>query len=441
MWSGEFMFFRLDRIDAVTGDKGSGKLLFIQTDHRSAEEIRRAEDLSVLFALTRVLNPRAGGPPDDVEVQYVCVEPPPDFLHRAVVAAGGRLHLTGQKRLPYEGVLGSPEELADGALRRVAHRAIRERGATLSEEFLVALQREHAQAPGRQEDEPGYWCRTIELGAVTGELLRARFGGRWSEIQRKGTIPFGFRIGPDDGSSPVFNAMNKAERFLAWGERESLVQLLRMAEDHGLRGTGTRPVVLTLRAPKWSGHDSTVCQPLSSLRDATSPAAWIAYGEELPHSFALFTRDGTIERDIGVLHRQALENLKGVSVELQEEEVDGLRVIAAAGSYFAAEKVLDEDFMRSMHERLGSPLLMVGIPRRGLLLIAKATETREPLGRFLRLCEAEHGNGVSEPISPLPLILREGKIAWQAGEGRPKQPPSAEPRKGFFRRLLSWLKR
>jgi hypothetical protein len=447
------MFSSLDRVDLVTQDKATGKKRFIQTDHRSAREIRQEEELSILFALARVMNARWMGEPEGATVEYVCTEPPPDFLRRTVVSAGGRIQIHEQQTSPYEGVLGTPEELADTAFRRLAHRVVRERSWVLEERSLVELQREHADAPDPEEDELGYWTRVVELAAVTGELLRAKFGGRWVEAPRMATIPFAFRLGPEGESRPLISPVGKAEKFLVNGERDSLVQLLRMAEDHGGQATGPRPVLLTLKIATWAGRDKTVCQPLIDWRDPTMPIPWMAYGEDLPNSFAIFIRDGARERDIGLLHAEALDNLKAVEVQIEEVDAGELKLLAVSGHYFAAEKVVDVGFMKRMHERLGSKLLVAGVPRRGLLLITNAIVQPRIMSAFLAICEAEYEKKSSEPICSTPLLIQEGKVSGLVREGgeedtppvshpapAPPRAPAAEPRPGFFSRLFGWKK-
>jgi hypothetical protein len=443
------MFSSLDRIDLVTQDKSTGKKRFIQTDHRTAQEMRQEEEITILFALARILNARWMGEVEGIAVEYVCTEPPPDFLQRAVVSAGGRVQIHDQQTSPYEGILGTPEELADTAFRRLAHRVVRERDAVLEERSLEALQQEHAQAPGQEDDEVGYWTRVAELAAVTGELLRARYGGRWVEAPRMATIPFAFRLGSEGESRPLISPVGKAEKFLAHGERDSLVQLLRMAEDHGRESTGPKPVLLTLKTATWPGRDKTVCQPLLEWRDPSMPIPWMAYGEDLPNSFAIFVKDEARKRDLGLLHAEAVENLKAVEVHIEEVDAGELKLLAVSGHYFAAEKVVDVGFMKRLHERLGTRLLVAGIPRRGLLLVTNAIVQPQIMSAFLAICEAEYEKKSSEPISSTPLLIQEGKVSGVVREGGeeettpvstpaavPASTPAAEPRPGFFARLF-----
>ena len=443
------MFSSLDRIDIVTQNEETGRRNFLQTDHRSAAEIQHTRELSILFALARMLNARqAIEPEESVDVLYVCAEPPPEFLRSTVASTGGRIQVNDEPVSIYEGPIGMPEDLANDTFRVLAHRVAQERGVPLGEPLLEALQRESLQAPDVEEDESGFWTRVTERAAVTGELLRSGPGGRWVDASQSvlgAALPFVFRLGRDGASTPLVNVVGKAERFLKNGERDSLLSLLRMAEDQSLQASSQpRPVMLSLKPPDWKGRDKVLCRPLADLGPQQA-VPLMAYGEDLPHSFALFMKGGPREAQLDALHAQALENLRAVSPEVQEVGEGPHRLIAVSGHFFAAEKVLDVAFMRGLHERLHSPLLLAGIPRKGLLLVMNGKVEPRVSADLLALCAREHQKPDAEPLSPTPFILHEGVIRGvlrpgEAPEGppAPAAAPTAErkPRWGGF---FSWL--
>ncbi|ATB36669.1 hypothetical protein CYFUS_002084 [Cystobacter fuscus] len=428
------MYSSLDSIDIVTQNEETGRKGFLQTDHRSAAEIQQEREVSTLFALTRVLNARQAIESEEglVDVLYVCSEAPPDFLRSVVTSAGGRVQINDEPVSVYEGPIGTPEDLAEDAFRKLAYRVVHGREASLDEGFLSALQEEYAQQPGVEEDEPGYWTRVVELAAVAGELLRARHGGRWTEAQDLATMPFAFRLGGEGSSPAIVNVVGKAERFLANGERDSLVLLLRMAEDQSLAATEPRPVLFTLKPSDWSVRDRVLCRPLFDA-SARADVPLLAYGEDLPNSFSLFKRGGSRDGELDALHAQALENLKAVPVEIEEVGAGPRRMLAVSGHFFAAEKVLDVSFMRAVHERLGSQVLLAAVPRKGLLLLTSALVEPSLAAEFLDLCEEQYASQDSPPISPTPLVIQDGMIRGfvQLGdEARPPSPSGEPPRPG-----------
>jgi hypothetical protein len=285
----------------------------------------------------------------------------------------------------------------------------------------------------------------VELAAVAGELLRSQCGGRWIEVQGLATLPFVFHLAPGGESSPRINALGRAERFLKNGERDSLVHLLRMAEDHVNRKEQPKRVLFTLKPPDWAGQDKTVCRPVLEGDKTAAEVPLLAYGEDMPNSFAIFVKDGARELQMDALHAQALETLKQVEVEVQEIDESEGKLLVVSGHYFAAEKLLDGDFMRGMHERLHSSLLVAGVPRKGLLFVGDVSSPQLMNG-LMAILAAEHAKNGSESISPTPLIVSEGKIVGVVRSvDKQEEPPAAtppeKPRKGFFSRLLGLFRR
>ena len=434
------MFSSLDRVDMrIASAEG---IRCLQTDHRPAAEIQRQEELSILFALTRVLGPLSAGTAS--EVVYVCAQPPPEFLRRAVASAGGKLQVQKGPVLAYEGPPGKPEELADDAFRRLAHRVLRERNATLDESTLELLQRELTPAPDKEKEEPVYWTRVVELAAITGELLRAKLGGRWVVAPKTSTIPFAFRLGAEDSSRYILsNVAGRAERFLESGAQDSPGELLSATGDQEIKPPAPGPVLPMLKAAEWPGRDTMACRPLVTWQDPRAVMPWITYGEAAPSSSGPISKDSPRAKELDALHAQALENLKAISVEAIELTQKTQKLLTVIGPPYAAEQVLDVSFLRGLHERLGRPSLVAGIPRKGLLMIMDARAKPTYLKLFVELCEMHYSRGESEPISPTPLLIEDGTISgfmWVRPDGAPRvvraAEPGTSPLRGFFRRLF-----
>jgi len=436
------MYFRLDRSD-VRLAQAEG-LTFFQVDDRPAAEIQRQEELSILFVLTRVLGPLSAGVTG--EVFYVCShEQPPDFLWRAVAASGGKLQVQKGPPLAYEGVPVPPEDLADEAFRRLAHRVLRERNAALDEHLLEALLGELPPIPVKEEDELPFWTRFVELSALLGEMLRAKYGGRWVTAPRLALVPFAFRLGIENGPRYILNnVVGKLEKFLENGAPAGAVGLLRSAEEHEPPGTALRPVHLMLKPAHWPGRHGAVCQPLATWRDPRVALPWVAYGEQLPDSFNPLLQASLKEGAFEALHAQALEHLKAIALEPRELVQGAFELRVVLGQPYAAEKLLDAGFVRSLHERLRSPALLAGIPRRGFLFVMSARVEPRLLKFFLDFCKEQDKRGDSEPLCSTPLLIEDGKISgflWASPKGEPKLVRAAElntePPRGLFNRLLA----
>lgn len=249
------MFASLDSIDIVT-QRTDGRREYWQTDHRTAQEIEQQPALSVLFALTRILNPLRGGEAGEARpvIIYSASHPPPEFLRRALGAAGALLTI-GDDIEPKEpvpaavpaggtfvgrilgGLFGAGaakrNDSAAGALDAMLQRAFAEPAASVAAEHGVPLTIEGlrtvedaiaASQPDPEVDEAAYWTAVFELGSFGGEVLRAACGGRWV-MAEMGTLPFALSTTYRGGPSTV-NPLGKAIKRFAEGEEDSLVALV-----------------------------------------------------------------------------------------------------------------------------------------------------------------------------------------------------------------------
>jgi len=226
------MFSSLDRIDIVLkGEPPS----YVQTDHRDAAEVGREPELAVLFALTRVLNPKREAGPGKPEpaVVYVAKEGPPDFLRRAVAVAGGRLvvGLTGGTDLAVPtddlGPLPALADFLQESFAACARAVAAEFGVAVDRAGLATVEEVLASRAGDPEDdEIGYWTSVVQLGSFAGEVIRAANGGRW-EVVDSGTLPFALQT-TYQGNPATVNPLGKAVKRFANGEEDSLAYFVRV---------------------------------------------------------------------------------------------------------------------------------------------------------------------------------------------------------------------
>lgn len=220
------VFSSLDRVDIVYTDL-EGRDHWLQSDHRSPEAIEAEAELSLVFALIRVLNPPRDFPEDEPEpvLEYRCQHRPPDFMRAAIASAGAQLVV--DEAVPYEDEAPDAETLADLGFAALAARVLAEHELPCELASLERLEREQPELR-READEIGYWRAVVSLAAVAGEVLRAEAGGRWSLHPSAGTLPFVFLLGPE--SAPVVvNPLGKAIKRLENGPEDSLASLVTVA--------------------------------------------------------------------------------------------------------------------------------------------------------------------------------------------------------------------
>jgi hypothetical protein len=429
------VYCSLDKVDF--GSDRDGRRSYVQTDHRDRDEIESTPEVSVLFAMTRVINARrigrATGEPFDVVYATRDVDVPP-MLVEAVAATGALL----QRGL--DGAIGAPEpttttaaEIADRAFTALALRAQRRLGLAGPSLALRALEAEVAASPpDRDGDEHGYWTRVLELSAVAIAAIRLRHRGEWVESEHA-DIPFGYQYG-----SGVTLPTNRAQRFLAHGSTESMFLLLASADEMAAHADdASRPVLPSLRARHEAG-DNMLWRPLlPGIERDDLPV--ILYGHDGERTFGLLTLPRDDDPD--TIHAEALANLSSVEVEVESIDVHGHKVAVVSGSFFATEKILDPEFMHELHGDLGD-LLAVAVPRRGLMFVTGAIES-QAVSAIAALADHEHAEA-SRPITPTVLLVQDGAVVGFAdtdddddGGGDPDDDPDDRDGKpGLLRRLF-----
>ncbi len=221
------MFSSLDRADLELKPGPDNRQQFVQTDHRTAAEIEETPELSVLFALVRVLNPKRLAEPGSPEpvIFYATQELPPEFLRRAIHAAGGRLVIGNKKEpVPTDAGPSDLQELISSAFANMARTVTDEYQVPLTVDGLQKVELALANEAGDpEEDEITYWSAVVKLGSFGGEVIRALNGGQWRNTN-SGTLPF-VLCTPYRGEEAKINPLGKAIKRFANGEEDTLVYL------------------------------------------------------------------------------------------------------------------------------------------------------------------------------------------------------------------------
>ena len=405
------MYSSLDRVDIVA-ESPEGERIFVQTDHRSREEMEREPEITLLFALTRMMAPRGWleeGEPQP-RIRYSAVGEVPPFLAEAIAVAGGELESGGPDGSLVElpAVERSATELGTAAFEALATKVLAREGLKLDQAGLEELE-ERVRRSLDFEDEIERWTRVAELAAVTGEVIRTTYGGRWvaDEEHHFSTIPFLFEV--DRG---LINVCGKAEKFVEHGTKESPHHLLAMLDDPvGEDG----PLMLSLKPHGWPSDD-IVSETFPGGEDDWSHMGFelpvVAYGKDAPNTFA-FLPTSHEEGDLAQIRAAALETLRSIEVPVEEHMLEGQRLLVASGSYYAAEKILDEAFLTGLQQRLGAELIMVGAPAKGLLFATSAMggeDTIQHTLRFKAIVQGYFDDGGTKAISSEAFLVQEGRL-------------------------------
>lgn len=259
------MFASLDRVDAEMG-RQNGQRHFVQTDHRDPQEIEAARELSIVFALSRVLGPRHV---EDTEAQviYFLQARPPEFLIEAVASAGGRVYV-GEDPRSWSDITGSlrarprpVEQILNEAMTALARRTAAEKRLPLDWDGLERFEQELLGVWGHGDDEieididdeeeededdageekrdadggEARWTRIVQLASFAGEMLRREANGRWLVKTDSGElIPLFYECSKGQKSLSI-NVIGKAVKMKANGQEDS-VRFLASSAIAMLRG-------------------------------------------------------------------------------------------------------------------------------------------------------------------------------------------------------------
>lgn len=419
------VYSSLRKIDIVS-EAPDGTRLLLQTDHRSPDEIDAEPELSMLFALARILGPQRSQHGTGSVVRYVALGGLHPAIARVVASTGAEaevdravVDLSAQPR-------EAPAALADEAFAALGRRVLARERQPATEDGLREIERLSQGAPTEDEDEIGYWTAVAELAAVTGEVIRAQVGGTWvDDTAGHADLPFLFRAA---GGDLRINAVGKAVKFLAHGDAESPHQLLRALED---RDTDAGPLLFSLKPAGWPAAAEMVCEPLADLAKSGADVPLVVYGNDHPNTFAMFKR-GDTPRDLAAMRAEAIANLAAIDVEVERVELDAITFWVAHGNYFAAEKILDPAFLRAMHASIGE-LLAAAVPEKGRLFLTNAVAKPETIAAFVAIASGVYQkNEAGRQLSPTVFLVSDGNIV---GVAQPSESPAPEPAK------KSWVKK
>jgi hypothetical protein len=407
------VYCSIDKIDLEA--RVNGRTIAVQTDHRTRREMEAEPELSVLFAMARVVNARGHLEEDGhagAAVHYAVAEEPPSELREALGAAGGTLERAGGEDLeplgPGSEVLVG--ELADRSFAQLARRAAARVG---SRDLAIALRmledQTHAAPPDRT-DEPAYWSRVLELAALAGELVRAKYAGHWIQTDRA-LVPFGFELSrPQDGGLVVFPT-NRAQRVIEDGPDESLFKLLVAADEtiHHPSDASTGRLMPSLRARRDVELDEVLWRALVDEPPPRVELPIIVCGIDGESTFGMIRREALARSADGAFD-EALANLAAEPVQCEELTAGGQPVVVVTGSFYAAEKLLDTAFLAQLQQALGADRLVAAAPGRGCLLVSGAAKTPAERAHFAALARARYDSSGGRAISPAVVVVEDGRI-------------------------------
>ena len=114
------------------------------------------------------------------------------------------------------------------------------------------------------------------------------------------------------------------------------------------------------------------------------------------------------------IKEQAIKNLENLEVPFQVEEMQEFKIAMAQHEY-AAEKILDKNYMKKIASALGSNSIVVGIPMKGFLVaVAKGKGEANLYGAIVQ----QYQNAQTYPISNSIYYVVGGEIEMMGGNNQ-----------------------
>ena len=198
------MWARIHKIDRIRPQPGGGAIILVE-DERTAPQMSRVVQMTMLIAVARVLNARRvleAKYNGKGEVRYACNASLPSFLFDAVRRAGAGVSDRAGEALIAPAEPASVEALIDVAFLELAHYTRGNIGVSDMSAALKAVEANRRKAPLDKDTQPLlYWPAVFELAAIAGELARPR-GGRWIATKEM-PVPFAIKLASNELAMPT----------------------------------------------------------------------------------------------------------------------------------------------------------------------------------------------------------------------------------------------
>jgi hypothetical protein len=189
-------------------------------------------------------------------------------------------------------------------------------------------------------------------------------------------------------------------------------------------------ILPSYRASTWIEKDSYVYEPLllNALPEMNMPI--ITYGFDTAETFTgMLKNEQQVSLDI--LRESALQNIKKIQLEWEELDIKELHMLSCTGDYFAAEKSLDQDFMKKAHEHFNTSMLAVSIPRKGRLFVTSGIQKPEVINMFAHLSKIQFAEDSTHPSLSSSIFICQSSVI--SGVIQPKK---EEVRKNFWNKIM-----
>jgi len=130
----------------------------------------------------------------------------------------------------------------------------------------------------------------------------------------------------------------------------------------------------------WIAKPQAVNQSFLGIDQA--PVPLIAYGFETKRNYQFLSNDVLNDTNLASLHDNAIANLCKKESKFDELFTFGL---TASGNSFSSEMILCDNFLLTAEQKLGTDEILVSMPRRTVIYVAKKSMTEKESKQFFYL--------------------------------------------------------
>ena len=142
----------------------------------------------------------------------------------------------------------------------------------------------------------------------------------------------------------------------------------------------------------------------------------VAYGTDKgSHIEYVEAKDANeLEQRIAEIKKVALNNISKIEVKHSIQIIDGEKLFIVEPHEYAAEKLLDKEFLNVVAKELGNESFLVGIPHQGVFSAVSSMSSFK--GKFLGFIKHKFENPEANAITPHVFEIFKGDIIAVAGE-------------------------
>lgn len=142
----------------------------------------------------------------------------------------------------------------------------------------------------------------------------------------------------------------------------------------------------------------------------------VAYGTDkgshIEYEEAKDTDD--LKQRIAEIKKVALHNISKIEVKHSVQSIEGDKLFIVDPHEYAAEKILDKEFLNIVSKELGNESFLVGIPHQGVFAAVSSMSNFK--GKFLGFIKQKFENPEANPITPHVFEIFNGEIVSVGGE-------------------------